>query len=92
MGPIGCASNPVNPQSGNWSPDRAGWCPGMSVPLRIDNLDPNISNTNFNFEYTFEPWVNNLKYDGQNPHAYYAISSFIVLKSNSEINAAIVSD
>ena len=92
LGPIGCASNPVNPQSGNWSPDRAGWCPGMSVPLRIDNLDSNISNTNFNFEYTFAPWVNNLKYDGQNPHAYYAISSFIVLKSNSEINAAIVSD
>ena len=92
LGPIGCASNPVNPQSGNWSPDRAGWCPGMSVPLRIDNLDSNISNANFNFEYTFAPWVNNLKYDGQNPHAYYAISSFIVLKSNSEINPAIVSD
>ena len=92
LGPIGCASNPVNPQSGNWSPDRAGWCPGMSVPLRIDNLDSNISNTNFNFEYIFASWVNNLKYDGQNPHAYYAISSFIVLKSNSEINPAIVSD
>jgi len=92
LGPIGCASNPVNPQNGNWSPDRAGWCPGMSVPLRIDNLDSNISNTNFNFEYKFTPWVNNLKYDGQNPHAYYAISSFIVLKSNGEINSAIVTD
>ena len=92
LGPIGCASNPVNPQNGNWAPDRAGWCPGMSVPLRIDNLDSNISNTNFNFEYKFTPWVNNLKYDGQNPHAYYAISSFIVLKSNGEINSAIVTD
>ena len=39
MGPIGCASNPVSPQNGNWEPDRAGWCPGMEVPLRINKFN-----------------------------------------------------
>ena len=35
MGPIGCGSNPISNQGGNWAPDRAGWCPGMVVPVRI---------------------------------------------------------
>ncbi len=39
MGPIGCGNNPISNQGGNWAPDRAGWCPGMVVPLRLDNFD-----------------------------------------------------
>ena len=34
LGPIGCSANPINNQNpGNWQPDRAGWCPGMAVPV-----------------------------------------------------------
>jgi hypothetical protein len=32
-----CADNPVNPQGGNWQPNRAGWCPGADVvPWKFD--------------------------------------------------------
>ena len=44
MGPIGCSQNPINNQGGNWAPDRAGWCPGMTVPVRIDKFDSDVSN------------------------------------------------
>ena len=86
LGPIGCGSNPVSPQGGNWAPDRAGWCPGMAVPNRIDLLDPNLSGSTFSFDYEFEPWTNNLLSTSTNIHAYYAMSSFIVVKSNSPID------
>ena len=40
LGPIGCSANPINNQNpGNWQPDRAGWCPGMAVPVRMNSLD-----------------------------------------------------
>jgi len=85
MGPIGCASNPVSPQSGNWSPDRAGWCPGMAVPVRIDVFSSSMSGATFNFEYDYEDWTS----DGGNTSgqggAYYATSTFVVVKSNSPI-------
>ena len=92
MGPIGCGSNPVSPQNGNWEPDRAGWCPGMEVPLRIDKFTNDISNTSFNYQYDFENWINDLQSSASNIHAYYAISSFIVLKSNKEISAALITE
>ena len=94
MGPIGCASNPINNQGGNWSPDRAGWCPGMIVPARVDKFNSDISNTNLEFEYYFQPWTNNFVGTSgySNKNAYNAISTFIVLKSDQEINAASVSD
>ena len=92
MGPIGCASNPVSPQNGNWEPDRAGWCPGMEVPVRINKFNNNLSNSTFNYEYDFENWVNDLKSSASNKQAYYAISSFVVLKSNKEINTAIITN
>ena len=94
MGPIGCASNPINNQGGNWDGERAGWCPGMIVPVRINKFDSDISNSNLEFEYYFAPWVNNFQgtpgYNNKN--AYNAISSFIVLKSDQEINAATISN
>jgi len=87
MGPIGCASNPINNQSpGNWTPDRAGWCPGMVVPVRTNALDSALSS--FNFEYDFEDWTN----DGANGDAYYATSTYVVVKSNTPISAAVVTD
>ena len=89
MGPIGCASNPVSNQNpGNWQPDRAGWCPGMQVPVRTNNLDPSFSGSTISYEYELEDWTS----DGNGGDAYYAISAYIILKSNSEIFPAMVND
>ncbi len=94
MGPIGCSQNPIDNQGGNWEPDRAGWCPGMTVPVRIDKFDNDVSNKTMNYEYGFENWTNDFVgtpgYNNKN--AFYAISSFLILKSNSEIERAIISD
>ena len=94
MGPIGCSSNPITNQGGNWSPDRAGWCPGMVVPVRIDQFSSDISNSTINFEYYFQPWTNNFvgTQGYNNKNAYNAISSFIVLKSDQQIDAATISN
>ena len=92
LGPIGCITNPVSPQYGNWSPDRAGWCPGMAVPNRINSLEASLAGTTFSFDYEFEPWTNDLLSTSSNIHAYYAISSFIIVKSNSPINKPTVTE
>ncbi|MBB1149842.1 peptidase [Myroides sp. NP-2] len=87
MGPIGCADNPINNQApGNWKPDRAGWCPGMVVTPYINQLSGDVKNKTVKFNYALEPWTAN------NPEnkAYYAISTYIVVHSNTPISAAIV--
>ena len=47
-----------------------------------------------NYEYDFENWTNDFVgtpgYNNKN--AFYDISSFLILKSNSEIERAIISD
>jgi len=89
LGPIGCASNPVSNQSpGNWQPDRAGWCPGMVVPERIDDFSSSMAGNSFTFEYDYEDWVN----DGGNGNAFYATSTFVVVKSNTPINKPAVAE
>ncbi|MHA7608148.1 peptide-N-glycosidase F-related protein [Elizabethkingia meningoseptica] len=89
LGAIGCASNPINNQSpGNWSPDRAGWCPGMAVPVRINALSSSLFGNTFSYEYKFQNWTNN----GSNGDAFYAISTFVIAKSNTPINSPIVTD
>lgn len=90
MGPIGCSQNPINNQGGNWTPDRAGWCPGMVVPVRINKFDNNISGKNMSYEYDFKDWVNDFQTTTDNKNGYYAISSFLVLKSNQEIQRATI--
>ncbi len=85
MGPIGCASNVVANQGGNWTPDRAGWCPGMAVPVRENQFATSMAGQSFTFEYSFQPWVNDLMSPNPNPHAYYAISTYVVAKSNTPI-------
>ncbi|WP_353778369.1 peptide-N-glycosidase F-related protein [Winogradskyella sp. 3972H.M.0a.05] len=83
MGPIGCAANPISNQNpGNWQPNRAGWCPGMVVPYRIDEFSTSMAGGNFTFEYDFEDWTS----DGGNGDAYYAISTFVVVKSSTPID------
>ena len=89
LGPLGCAQNPINNQNpGNWQPDRAGWCPGMAVPARIDQFgSPNAGST-FNFEYYFMNWTS----DGANGNAYYATSTYVVVKSNTPIDQPVIVD
>ena len=89
LGPIGCSANPINNQNpGNWQPDRAGWCPGMAVPVRTNSLDTSYSGSTISFEYDFEDWTS----DGNGGNAFYAISTYIIVKSNSEITAPVVTD
>jgi len=92
LGPLGCASNSVSPQSGNWAPDRAGWCPGMAVPVRIDNFNSSMAGNTLDFEYDFEDWVSDGGNTSGNPGSFYAISTYVVVKSNSVINAPTVID
>lgn len=82
LGPLGCADNPINNQNpGNWTGDRAGWCPGMIVPVRKNELNNNLFGNTFEYAYQFEDWTNN----NRNGEAYYAISTLLVLKSNKPI-------
>ena len=69
-------------------PDRAGWCPGMAVPVRMNNLDTSYNGSTISFEYDFEEWIS----DGNGGDAFYAISTYIIVKSNSEITAPLVTD
>ncbi|MEO8771559.1 MAG: peptide-N-glycosidase F-related protein [Ferruginibacter sp.] len=85
MSPLGCASNAVPAQAGNWQPNRAGWCPGMAVPVREDQMATNMAGQSFTFEYVFQPWVNDLSAGNANPHAYNAISTYVVVKSSTPI-------
>lgn len=89
LAPLGCASNPVSNQNpGNWQPDRAGWCPGMEVPVRKNVFSTPVAGNTLNFEYDYENWNNN----GENGNAFYATSVFAVVKSNTPINKPVVMD
>lgn len=88
MNGCGCSTNPVRPQGGNWSPDRAGWCPGMEVPVRTDVFESSMAGASFGYKYQLEPWTNNFKSTADNQHAYYAISSFVVVKSNTPFTSS----
>lgn len=85
MGPIGCSSNPVSGQGGNWTPDRAGWCPGMEVPVRVDNFTTTMAGSTFAFEYDYEDWTADGGSTSGTPGAFYATSTFVVVKSNTPI-------
>lgn len=88
LDPLGCATNPVSNQDpGNWTADRAGWCPGMAIPTRIDEFTTSKAGETFSLEYSFEDWINDETKD-----AYYPISTFVVVKSNTQIERATVID
>jgi hypothetical protein len=92
MAPMGCASNPVQPQSGNWSPDRAGWCPGMAVPVRTDTFSTAMNGSSFTFEYDYQDWITDGGNTSGQSGAYYATSTFVVVKSNTPINKPTVTN
>lgn len=92
MGPIGCAANLVSSQAGNWQPDRAGWCPGMEVPVRTDQFSSSMAGSTFTYDYDFEDWTSDGGSTSGNGGSYYAISSFVIVKSNTVINKPTVID
>ncbi|WP_430413098.1 peptide-N-glycosidase F-related protein [Kordia sp.] len=92
MAPMGCNSNPVQPQSGNWTPDRAGWCPGMAVPVRKDTFSTSMSGSTFTFEYDYEDWTSDGGTTSGQTGAYYATSTFVVVKSSTPITKPTVSN
>ncbi|HVI43938.1 MAG TPA: peptide-N-glycosidase F-related protein [Chitinophaga sp.] len=102
MGSLGCSVNPrvVKNQGGNWTGDRAGWCPGMEVPVRTDLLADAKAGKTFNFNYVLqedgwntsnmaEKWRDN----GVNTAgAYYAVSTYVVVQSDKPITAPVVAN
>ena len=92
MGALGCAANPTSNQAGNWRPDRAGWCPGMEVPVRTDVFENSMAGATFNYEYALQPWTSNGGSTSGTVGAYYATSSFVIVKSNEPISKATIID
>ena len=92
MGALGCSSNPTSNQAGNWQPDRAGWCPGMAVPVRTDVFDNSKAGETFNFEYFYQPWSSNGGSTSGTVGAYYATSCFVIVKSDQPISKPTVVD
>lgn len=87
---LGCEANAIPGQAGNWKPDRAGWCPGMEVPVRSNKLQDAKAGKTFKFDYKLQSWTNNFQSTADNKHAYYAISTFVVVKANEPVDGAIV--
>ncbi|RKE52291.1 peptide-N-glycosidase F-related protein [Sphingobacterium detergens] len=98
MNGLGCAVNPkvVKNQAGNWTPDRAGWCPGLEVPVRTNVLASPKAGGSFNFNYVLqedqwnpnnltEKWRDNGVDTGG---AYYALSTYMIIESNSPISGS----
>lgn len=55
LGPMNCKNNPVNNQRpGNWTGDRAGWCPGMEVLPRVNQLPSSLLGKSFDLEYKLQ--------------------------------------
>ncbi len=92
LSPLGCADNPVKNQAGNWTTDRAGWCPGMAVPVRTNTLDKSFAGHTVSFEYDYQDWVADGGNTSGNAGSYYATSCFVIVKSNSPIDPAVVSE
>ena len=90
MGPIGCPDNPIKAQRGNWEPDRAGWCPGMAVPVRPDVFLESQAGKTFTYEYDYEDWTSDGGTSSGQDGAFYATSCFVIVKSNEPIAAATV--
>lgn len=98
---VGCNQNTCSNQSGTWTYDRAGWCPGQGVDPYLLNLNTQFTaGQNLTVDYTLQPYVNllNTGYNGgSHTEPHYKIHAFLVEKSavfidgDSLTNAAAVS-
>jgi hypothetical protein len=62
----------------------------MVVPVRSDDLGTSFNGTIFSFEYDFEDWTSDGGTTSSQTGAYYATSTYVVVKSNTEISSPTV--
>ncbi|MBK7987635.1 MAG: T9SS type A sorting domain-containing protein [Ignavibacteria bacterium] len=68
-----CATNPVYPQGGTWTLDRAGWCPGAEVPTQDFDITPFIkSGENNVLDYGMQV------YDSRGAFGNYVVASQLI--------------
>ena len=54
-----CGMNPIFPQGGTWAFDRAGWCPGSAVDLKVNELTEFVNtDLSYSLDYSVEPYQN----------------------------------
>jgi archaellum component FlaG (FlaF/FlaG flagellin family) len=85
-----CAQNTCSNQSGTWTFNRAGWCPGQAVdPFFHDLSTVFTAGQNLTIDYTLQPYINllNTGYNGgSHTEPHYKIHAFVVEKSNTFID------
>jgi hypothetical protein len=57
----------------------------MEVPVRVDNFTTTMAGSTFAFEYDYEDWTADGGSTSGTPGAFYATSTFVVVKSNTPI-------
>lgn len=62
-----CSTNPLYPQGGTWTYDRAGWCPGAKVAERHIELTPYLDGDTVILDYHCDP----------DPYGAYSVSSYL---------------
>lgn len=68
-----CATNPVYPQGGTWTLDRAGWCPGAEVPTQDFDITPFIKSGESNvLDYGMQA------YDSRGAFGNYVVASQLI--------------
>lgn len=82
-----CGQNSCSNQGGNWTPSRAGWCPGQEVtPFIFDLNDAATPGEALTLDYELEDYVNllNTGYnDGSHTEPHYRIYGYLVEGSES---------
>lgn len=80
-----CAVNTCANQAGNWTINRAGWCPGEAVAPYIYNLTPHFNPGATGFlDYKLQNYVNlmNTGYNGtSHTEPHYRLASYVVENS-----------
>jgi hypothetical protein len=85
-----CAQNPCNPQFGNDTSSRAGWCPGQDVQPVFYDLGPYFTTgLPIDIDYVLASYTNLLRppeypYDGAgHTMPYYNIQAYLITHSDS---------
>jgi len=82
-----CAANPCSGQGGNWTPPRAGWCPGQDViPYIFNTTSVSTAGSSLTLDYELMDYVNllNTGYNGSShTEPYYRIHSYFIENSST---------
>ena len=82
-----CGQNSCANQGGNWTPSRAGWCPGQEVQPYLYNLTGNMTPGQvLNLDYELEAYTNllNTGYnDTDHTEPHYRIFSYLIEESDT---------